>query len=38
VRSRLLEAGATPLGVGPVGLHAEDVVAVVSNEIDRREA
>jgi tRNA (pseudouridine54-N1)-methyltransferase len=29
--------GARPLCVGPLLLHAEDVVAIVSNELDRRE-
>jgi tRNA (pseudouridine54-N1)-methyltransferase len=28
--------GATPLSVGPVALHADDVVTIVSNELDRR--
>src|SRR5258708_30037341 len=36
-RARLAAAGARPLAVGPVGLHAEDVIAIVSNELDRRE-
>lgn len=32
-----LEAiGARSISVGPVSLHAEDVIAIVSNEIDRR--
>jgi tRNA (pseudouridine54-N1)-methyltransferase len=35
-RARLAEYGATPLGLGPVGLHAEDAITVLSNEIDRR--
>jgi tRNA (pseudouridine54-N1)-methyltransferase len=35
VRARLLEAGARPVGLGPVSLHAEDAIAVVSNELDR---
>jgi tRNA (pseudouridine54-N1)-methyltransferase len=29
--------GAVEVSVGPVSLHAEDVVAVLSNELDRRE-
>jgi tRNA (pseudouridine54-N1)-methyltransferase len=36
-RARLATLGAAPLGVGPVALHAEDVVTIVSNELDRRE-
>ena len=35
-RARLDAAGAVPLGLGPVSLHAEDAIAVVSNELDRR--
>jgi tRNA (pseudouridine54-N1)-methyltransferase len=35
-RARLASSGARPLGVGPRSLHAEDVVAVVLNELDRR--
>ena len=30
--------GARPLGVGPVAVHAEDAITIVSNELDRREA
>ena len=30
--------GATAIGVGPVSLHADDAVVVVSNELDRRQA
>jgi tRNA (pseudouridine54-N1)-methyltransferase len=37
-RAQLAAIGARSLGVGPVRLHAEDVIAIVSNEIDRREA
>jgi tRNA (pseudouridine54-N1)-methyltransferase len=37
-RARLAELGARAVGVGPVDLHTEDVVAIVSNEIDRRQA
>jgi tRNA (pseudouridine54-N1)-methyltransferase len=37
-RARLAAIGAQPRGVGPIALHAEDVIAVVSNEMDRREA
>jgi tRNA (pseudouridine54-N1)-methyltransferase len=35
-RARLEVARARPLGVGPVSLHAEDAVTIVSNELDRR--
>ena len=35
-RERLARAGARPLAVGPRSLHAEDVVAIVLNELDRR--
>lgn len=38
VRALLLERGATAVGLGPVSLHAEDAIAVLSNELDRREA
>jgi tRNA (pseudouridine54-N1)-methyltransferase len=37
-RARLAAIGARSLSVGPISLHAEDAVAIVSNEIDRREA
>ncbi len=37
-RARLSAIGARPVGVGPVSLHAEDVVALVSNELDWRQA
>jgi tRNA (pseudouridine54-N1)-methyltransferase len=37
-RVRLDQLGARPVGVGPIGLHAEDAIAIVSNELDRREA
>jgi tRNA (pseudouridine54-N1)-methyltransferase len=36
-RSQVTASGARPLGVGPVAVHAEDAIAVVSNELDRRE-
>lgn len=36
-RARLDAAGAVSLSVGPVSLHAEDAIAVVCNELDRRE-
>jgi tRNA (pseudouridine54-N1)-methyltransferase len=35
-RERLAAAGARPVSIGPRSLHAEDVVAVVLNELDRR--
>jgi tRNA (pseudouridine54-N1)-methyltransferase len=34
-RARLAALGARAVSVGPVSLHTEDVVAVVSNELDR---
>jgi len=34
--ARLLALGARRLSVGPVSLHAEDVVTLVTNEMDRR--
>jgi tRNA (pseudouridine54-N1)-methyltransferase len=37
-RAQLTTIGARPVGVGPMSLHTEDVIAIVSNEIDRREA
>jgi tRNA (pseudouridine54-N1)-methyltransferase len=37
-RSRLDVEGARPIGVGPTSLHAEDTVAIVTNEIERRLA
>jgi tRNA (pseudouridine54-N1)-methyltransferase len=37
-RAELLDRGAVPISVGPKLLHTEDVVALVANEIDRREA
>jgi tRNA (pseudouridine54-N1)-methyltransferase len=38
MRSRLAVIGARPLGVGPRSVHAEDAIAIVSNELDRRAA
>jgi tRNA (pseudouridine54-N1)-methyltransferase len=35
-RATLASLGAEPVGIGPVSLHSDDVVAVVSNELDRR--
>ncbi len=37
-RAQLAAIGATPLGLGPVSVHVEDAVAIVSNELDRRAA
>ncbi len=36
VRARLDAIGARPLSVGPTSLHADDAIAVVHNELDRR--
>jgi tRNA (pseudouridine54-N1)-methyltransferase len=36
-RAELLSRGAQPISVGPKVLHTEDVVALVANELDRRE-
>jgi tRNA (pseudouridine54-N1)-methyltransferase len=35
-RARLASIGARPVSVGPVSLHADDIVALVNNELDRR--
>jgi tRNA (pseudouridine54-N1)-methyltransferase len=35
-RATLASIGATPLGLGPVSVHAEDAVAILTNELDRR--
>ena len=35
-RARLAALGATPVGVGPVSVHADDAVVLVVNELDRR--
>lgn len=37
-RARLASLGATPIGVGPVSIHADDAVTIVCNELDRRHA
>ncbi|HEX7481809.1 MAG TPA: tRNA (pseudouridine(54)-N(1))-methyltransferase TrmY [Polyangiales bacterium] len=37
-RARLAELAAATLRIGPLGLHAEDVIAIVHNELDRRGA
>lgn len=36
MQSALRALGATPVSVGPVSLHADDVITLVSNELDRR--
>jgi tRNA (pseudouridine54-N1)-methyltransferase len=36
VRAELVARGAKPVSVGPISLHAEDVVTLVANELDRR--
>jgi tRNA pseudouridine-54 N-methylase len=35
-RARLDALGARPVAIGPVSVHADDVVAIVGNELDRR--
>jgi tRNA (pseudouridine54-N1)-methyltransferase len=37
-RAELEALGARAIRVGPVSVHAEDAIAIVSNEMDRREA
>ena len=37
-RARLDALGATPIGVGPISLHADDAITIVCNEMDRRRA
>jgi tRNA (pseudouridine54-N1)-methyltransferase len=37
-RERLRAEGAIPISVGPVSLHADDAIAVLWNELDRRQA
>ena len=37
-RARVASLGATAIGVGPVSIHADDAIVIVSNELDRREA
>lgn len=37
-KARIAALGATALRVGPVSVHADDAVAIVSNELDRRAA
>jgi tRNA (pseudouridine54-N1)-methyltransferase len=38
LREELVRRGAEPVSVGPISLHAEDVVTLVVNELDRRGA
>lgn len=38
IRERLDRLGAARLSVGPVSVHADDVVTLVTNELDRRRA
>lgn len=38
VRAQLATVGAQRISIGPVSLHADDVVTVVTNELDRRAA
>jgi tRNA pseudouridine-54 N-methylase len=35
IRSRWLQLGAQSVSVGPMQLFSEDVIAIVSNELDR---
>ncbi len=35
-RARLAALGSTPLSVGPISVHADDAITLVSNELDRR--
>jgi tRNA (pseudouridine54-N1)-methyltransferase len=37
-RSRLDAFGATPIALGPLSVHADDAIALVGNELDRRAA
>jgi len=37
-RARIAGLGARPIGLGPISVHADDAVAVVTNELDRRAA
>lgn len=38
VRARLESLGARRISIGPVSVHADDVVTLVTNELDRRDA
>jgi tRNA (pseudouridine54-N1)-methyltransferase len=35
-RARIDAAGASPISVGPISLHADDAIAIIGNELDRR--
>ncbi|MDQ2643138.1 MAG: tRNA (pseudouridine(54)-N(1))-methyltransferase TrmY [Myxococcota bacterium] len=37
-RAALARIGAEPISVGPLSLHSDDVVSLVSNELDRRSS
>ena len=37
-RERLAALGATAVSVGPLSLHSDDVIAILTNELDRLEA
>ncbi len=37
-RAAIDAIGATPVGVGPVSLHADDAITILRNELDRRDA
>lgn len=37
-RSAIEAAAAKPIGIGPISVHADDAIAVLSNELDRRSA
>jgi tRNA (pseudouridine54-N1)-methyltransferase len=37
-RERLEALGALRVGIGPVSVHADDAIAIVSNELDRRRS
>ena len=37
-RAAIASLGAVPISIGPVSLHAEDAITIVSNETDRRAA
>jgi tRNA (pseudouridine54-N1)-methyltransferase len=37
-RATIAATGARALGVGPISVHADDAIAIVSNELDRRAA
>ena len=37
-RAALARIGAEPISVGPLSLHSDDVVGLVSNELDRRSS